>query len=233
MIVFLILSQMQLQLTGSAGFRFSVPSEWSFYQRDADRCVASGPIWGLGGLVRSGQFGVGMNFLTAGYESIEVHDDETGDVQEIEDVDVARTDFTIEGRVYPSDEFYLGFLFNHHSEEWAAQIIWPFKERHWGNSFGLVIGYEMAPRHTGLVPFMQGSLAYTTATRRIKWGHAEDTDDGQGARFAGEIGLAYYYKPIYLNLGFMGQGFVAEFGDDTATSHSNLWGLFFGAGAYF
>ncbi len=232
MLVFLILSQAQLQIAGSAGFRVVVPSEWSFYQRDADRCVASGPAWGFGGVVRSGQFGVGMSFLTASYGTMEVHDEETGDVQEIEDVDVARSDFTIEGRVYPSD-FYLGFLFNYHSEEWAADIIWPFKERHWGNSFGLVVGYDMAPRHMSLAPYAQGSLAYATGSRRITWGQAADTDDGQGARFAGEMGLTYYYKPIYLNLGFIGQGFIAEFGDDTTTFHSNLWGLHFGAGAYF
>ncbi|MGB9590281.1 MAG: hypothetical protein ACP5QG_04690 [candidate division WOR-3 bacterium] len=232
MFVLLILSQTQLQITGSGGFRVSVPSEWSFYQRDADRFVVSGPAWGFGGIVRSGQFGIGMNFLTAGYGTIEVHDNETGDVQEIEDADVSRTDFSMEGRFYPS-EFYLGFLFNYHSEEWAADIIWRFKERHSGNSFGLVLGYEMPPKHMGIAPFMQGSLAYTTATRKITWGQASDTDDGQGARFAGEVGLAYYYKPIYLNLGFMGQGFVAEFGDDSVTSHSNMWGLFFGAGAYF
>ena len=232
MLLIFILSQAQLQLTGSAGFRVSAPSEWSFYQRDADRCVVSGPAWGFGGVVRSSQFGVGMSFLTAGYGTIEVHDNETGDVQEVEDADVSRMDFTMEGRVYPS-EFYLGFLFNYHSEEWAADIIWQLKERHWGNSFGLVVGYEMPPKHMGIAPLMQASLAYTTGTRRITWGQAADTDDGQGARFAGEIGLAYYYKPIYLNLGFMGQGFVAEFGDDSVTSHSNMWGLYFGAGAYF
>jgi len=232
MLVLFILSQTQLQVTGSAGFRAVVPSEWSFYQRDADRCVVSGPVWGFGGVVRSGQFGVAGSFLTAGYGTIEVHDNETGDVQEIEDADVSRTDFTMEGRFYPS-EFYLGFLFNYHSEEWSSEVIWTFTERHSGNSFGLVMGYEMPPRHMSFAPYAQGSLAYTTASRRVTWGQAGDTDDGQGARFAGEMGLAYYYKPIYLSLGFMGQGFVAEFGDDSVTSHSNLWGLFFGMGAYF
>jgi hypothetical protein len=232
MLVIFIISQTQIQLAGSAGFRAVVPSEWSFYQRDNNRIVASGPLFGAGGLVRSGQFGMGMSFLTAGYSSLEVHDSETGDVNEVEDADASRTDFSLEGRFYPTD-VYLGFLFNYHSEEWSAPIIWTFKERHTANSFGLVLGYEPAPKHMSIAPYLQGTLAYTTATRKITWGNAGDTDDGQGARFAGEVGLSYYYKPIYATLGFMGQGFVAEFGDDTVTSHSNLWGLFFGMGAYF
>lgn len=212
--------------------RIAVPSEWSFYQRDNDRGTASGPLWGFGGVVRSGQFGIGASFLTASYNSFEIHDNETGNVQEIDDADVSRTDFSMEGRFYPS-EFYLGFLFNYHSEEWAADIIWTLRERHSLNSFGFVLGYEMPPRHMSFAPYIQGSLAYTTGSRRVAWGQVSDTEDGQGARFAGEIGLAYYYKPIYLNLGFVGQGLVMEFGDDSVTTHSNLWGLYFGAGAYF
>ncbi|MEO0140468.1 MAG: hypothetical protein ABIM88_02830 [candidate division WOR-3 bacterium] len=236
MLVILIISQNQLQLSGSGGFRAVVPSEWSFYQEDNDRAVVSGPLWGFDGSFRSGMFGVGAEFLTGSFSSMEVHKHNTGDVEEVE-ADLDRMDFALEGKVYPSD-FYLGLLFVYHSETWESQQWWGnLTFRHYGNSLGFSAGYQMPPRHMALSPKFWGAIGYFTGERRTivnhPWGQTTDTDEGEGARFAGEIGLSYHYKPIYLNLGFMGQGLVARFGDDTVTSHSNLWGLYFGAGAYF
>lgn len=232
MLVLFILSQAQLQVTGSAAMRIAVPSEWSFYQEDQDRGVASGPLFGFGGAVRSGQFGIAGSFLTAGYGTIEIHDNETGDVQEIEDVDVSRTDFGAEMRFYPSD-LYIGFLYSHHKEHYSYYLlIADLDVDYSANVFGLSVGYEPVPRHMSFVPYGYGSLAYATGSRKISWITTE-SDDGDAGRFMGEAGLAYCYKPIYLTLGFMGQAFVASFGDDSTLFHSNLWGLFFGAGAYF
>jgi len=232
MLVLFILSQTQLQVTGSAGFRAVVPSEWSFYQEEQDRGVADGPLWGFDGKVRSGQFGVAGSFLTASYGKVEIHDNETGDVREDTTGDISRHDFGAEIRFYPSD-LYVGFLYSNHSEHYSYYVLIADLDVDYStNVFGLSVGYDPAPRHLSLSPYGYGSLAYATGSRKTSWITTE-SDDGNAARFMGEAGLAYYYKPIYLSLGFMGQAFVASFGDDSTLSHSNLWGLFFGMGAYF